>query len=75
MSLEHLPKSDHKTTAEIELERLESKLRTVQLSLEILTGVSATLPDPEPESETEDQDNEDEGNIHKNHILHRAQFP
>ncbi|KZT73305.1 ARM repeat-containing protein [Daedalea quercina L-15889] len=47
LSLKHTPKSDHKTPSELELERLEHKLRTVQLALEILTGVCATLPDPD----------------------------
>ncbi|KAF7361220.1 ARM repeat-containing protein [Mycena sanguinolenta] len=51
LSLKHAPKSDHKSSAEIELERLESQLRTVQLALEILTGACATLPDPEPETD------------------------
>jgi hypothetical protein len=41
-----VPTSDHKTAIEVELERLESKLRMVQLALEILTGVCAALPDP-----------------------------
>jgi hypothetical protein len=49
---EHLslktPKSDHKSSIELQLEALESKLRAVQMSLEILTGVCATLPEPEP---------------------------
>ncbi|KAJ7888132.1 hypothetical protein B0H14DRAFT_3856133 [Mycena olivaceomarginata] len=35
---ENTPKTDHKSPAEIELERLEDRLRTVQLALEILTG-------------------------------------
>ncbi|PIL31313.1 hypothetical protein GSI_06011 [Ganoderma sinense ZZ0214-1] len=47
LSLKHTPKSDHKTASELELERLETRLRTVQLALEILTGMCATLPDPE----------------------------
>ncbi|KAL1951704.1 hypothetical protein VTO73DRAFT_853 [Trametes versicolor] len=47
LSLKHTPKSDHKTPSELELERLETRLRTVQLALEILTGMCATLPDPE----------------------------
>lgn len=43
----------------MELELLEAKLRTVQLALEILTGVCATLPDPDL---TPDQaDDEDRG--------------
>lgn len=47
LSIKGTPKSDHKTEAELTLERLETKLRTIQLALEILTGVCATLPDPE----------------------------
>lgn len=54
LTLKHVPKNDHKRPAEIELERLERRLRTVQLAVEILTGVSATLPDLEPEPEGED---------------------
>lgn len=64
LSLKNGPKSDHKSTAEIELERLEGKLRTVQLALEILTGACATLPDPEPDVDGavgEGDDEEDEG--------------
>ncbi|KAJ7902614.1 armadillo-type protein [Mycena olivaceomarginata] len=53
LSLKNTPKTDHKSPAEIELERLEGRLRTVQLALEILTGACATLPDPEPETEGE----------------------
>ena len=63
LSLKSTPKSDHKSTTEIELALLESNLRTVQLALEILTGTCATLPDPgpdAPENENED-DNKDEG--------------
>ncbi|KAL6304032.1 ARM repeat-containing protein [Sparassis latifolia] len=58
LSLKNTPKSDHKTPSEIELERLEVKLRTVQMTLEILTGVCATLPDPEIDLANEDMDNE-----------------
>ncbi|KAJ3731951.1 armadillo-type protein [Lentinula guzmanii] len=70
LSLQNTPRSDHKLTAEIELEQLEATLRTVQLALEILTGVCATLPEPsagvegdtEAENENEDEDmaNDDE---------------
>ncbi|KAH9854273.1 ARM repeat-containing protein [Lenzites betulinus] len=64
LSLKHTPKSDHKSPSELELERLETQLRTVQLALEILTGMCATLPDPEVFSGApgvDDQaDNEDE---------------
>ena len=59
LSLKGTPKNDDKGPAEIELERLERKLRTVQLAVEILTGVSATLPDPEPEDEQGEQDTQD----------------
>jgi hypothetical protein len=51
LSLKGTPRSDHKNPAEIELERLERRLRTVELAVEILTGISATLPDPEPEDD------------------------
>ncbi|KDQ15679.1 hypothetical protein BOTBODRAFT_108287 [Botryobasidium botryosum FD-172 SS1] len=48
--LNQTPKSDHKSAAEQELERIEMRLRTIQLALEILTTVCARLPDPtEPE--------------------------
>jgi hypothetical protein len=52
------PVSDHKSSIELQLDTLESKLRTVQLSLEILTGVCATLPDPEPVSARDQEDEE-----------------
>ena len=62
LSLKHAPKSDHKSPKERELEKIEAKLRNVQLSLEILTGVCATLPDPEPEQNGEaDTDAPDDG--------------
>lgn len=62
LSLKNAPKSDHRSDAEIELDRLENNLRTVQLALEILTGVCATLPDPDPISEVQEDepDAEDE---------------
>ena len=40
------PVSDHKTNTELELEVIESKLRTIASSLEILTSICAKLPDP-----------------------------
>ncbi|KAH9950943.1 ARM repeat-containing protein [Amylocystis lapponica] len=43
---------------EVDLERLETQLRTVQLALEILTGVCATLPDPETTRAGMTQDDE-----------------
>jgi hypothetical protein len=61
LSLKSTPKSDHKSTVEIELALLESNLRTVQLALEILTGACATLPDPEPDAPENGDDNNDEG--------------
>ncbi|KAG9314153.1 ARM repeat-containing protein [Chiua virens] len=46
LSLKNTPNSDHKSETEFDLERLENRLRTVQLALEILTGACASLPDP-----------------------------
>ncbi|KAG2159597.1 ARM repeat-containing protein [Suillus bovinus] len=67
LSLKSAPKSDHRSDTEVELDRLENKLRTVQLALEILTGVCATLPDPisevqegEPDAQ---EDEDDDGEI------------
>ncbi|KAI9066451.1 ARM repeat-containing protein [Trametes sanguinea] len=60
LSLKGTPKSDHKTPSELELERLETRLRTVQLALEILTGMCATLPDPEVFSGSAGADGEDD---------------
>ena len=60
-NIKHVPKSDHKSETETELERIEAKLRTVQLSLEVLTGVCATLPDPDlslGDDEGEDEDDD-----------------
>lgn len=51
LTLKRFPKGRDKRFAEMELERLERKLRTVQLAVEILTGVSATLPDSDPEAD------------------------
>ncbi|KZP25341.1 ARM repeat-containing protein [Athelia psychrophila] len=59
LSLNHEPKSDHKSSNEVELERIERKLRSVQLALEVMTGVCATLPDPEPEMAEDAADEED----------------
>ncbi|KIK70596.1 hypothetical protein GYMLUDRAFT_65816 [Collybiopsis luxurians FD-317 M1] len=72
LSLKHTPKSDHKTQHELELEQTESDLRTLQLALEILTGVCATLPDPSSGSEgtgeghAGDEDMEDDDEIMAN---------
>jgi hypothetical protein len=48
------PGSDHKAPETLELERIEARLRAVQLALEILTGVCATLPDPDLAVEEEE---------------------
>lgn len=47
LSLNHTPKSEDKSPLELDLERFENQLRTIQLGLEILTSVCATLPDSE----------------------------
>ncbi|TFK26788.1 ARM repeat-containing protein [Coprinopsis marcescibilis] len=62
LSIKNGPQSDHKSEIEIQLEALEARLRTVQLSLEVLTGACATLPDPGPDdaADAEDAGNEDE---------------
>ncbi|KAG6873848.1 hypothetical protein C0995_010460 [Termitomyces sp. Mi166 len=58
LSLKHTPGSDHRSKEEMELARLETTLQTVQLALEILTGVCATLPDPKIQTpEKEDEEN------------------
>ncbi|CAE6387250.1 unnamed protein product [Rhizoctonia solani] len=72
-----LPKSDDKSPAEIVLERIERRFRVLQLSLEILTGVCAQLPDPEPapeEVEDEDQDADmDQGEVLEDGIIQSAE--
>lgn len=61
ISLKGTPKSDHRTPTETELDRTEHRLRTIQLALEILTGVCATLPEYEPNNdEPEDIDDEED---------------
>lgn len=62
LSLKHTPKSDHKSCVELNLERFEHQLRTIQLGLEILTSVCATLPDPElpPEGDGDEEAEEDQ---------------
>lgn len=68
-SLQHVPRSDHKLPAEQELGCIEETLRLVNLTLEILTGICAKLPDEllhlkedEVTENVEDADMED-GNI------------
>ncbi|KAF4604783.1 hypothetical protein EYR40_003565 [Pleurotus pulmonarius] len=57
--IKNLPKSDHKSDHERELERLENVLRTVQLALEIMTGMCAMLPDSEPHGDDEVEGDDD----------------
>ncbi|KAJ7597426.1 armadillo-type protein [Mycena floridula] len=61
LSIKNTPKSDYRSPTEMELELLETKLRTVQLALEILTGTCATLPDlNDPiEDDSENMDDDD----------------
>ena len=59
LSLKHTPKSDHKSPVELEFECFENRLRTIQLGLEILTSVCATLPDSEIPPEDDEEDEED----------------
>ncbi|KAF9654129.1 ARM repeat-containing protein [Thelephora ganbajun] len=61
LSLKHTPKSDNKSPTELELECFENRLRTIQLGLEILTSVCATLPDSEipPEDDGGEEEHED----------------
>jgi len=61
LSLKHIPKSEDKSPTELEFERFENRLRTVQLGLEILTSVCATLPDSEIPPEGDDGVEEEEG--------------
>lgn len=56
LSLKHAPKSDHRSDTDTEMQRVEIALRAVQLALEILTAVCATIPDPEPSSNEDVQD-------------------
>ncbi|KAF9270677.1 ARM repeat-containing protein [Marasmius fiardii PR-910] len=60
LSIKNAPKSDHKSTHELELEQLEGKLRSIQLALEILTGVCATLPDPSVDVQEDGKDLSDD---------------
>lgn len=62
LSLKNTPKSENKSPIELELERIENQLRTIQLGLEILTSVYATLPDSEiqPEGDSEGREEQDE---------------
>ncbi|KAH7104899.1 ARM repeat-containing protein [Auriculariales sp. MPI-PUGE-AT-0066] len=56
--LKTMPKSDDRNDAQKELDVIEDGLRAVQLALEVLTGVCATLPEPEPAPEAEQEEEE-----------------
>lgn len=60
LSLKHAPKSDHRSPVQIELEKVETRLRTLQLTLEILTSTCATLSDPEFAPIGDDEEDGDE---------------
>ena len=62
LSIKHTPKPDDRPPLDLDLERIENRLRTIQLGLEILTSVCATLPDPEilPEGDPGDEAGKDE---------------
>jgi hypothetical protein len=65
LSLKGGPGSDHRSEIELALEKLEDQLRTVQLALEILTGVCATLPDPDVDTAANaDEDDAAEGKFY-----------
>lgn len=49
-------KSDHRSESEVQLERTEAKLRTVQLALEILTAICAQLPESASLTEEEEEE-------------------
>ncbi|KAI0315662.1 ARM repeat-containing protein [Amylostereum chailletii] len=57
------PGSDHKSSETIELERIETRLKGVQLALEILTGVCATLPDEVEVEGGEEAEEEEEAEV------------
>jgi len=49
-------KSDHRSESEVQLERIETKLHTVQLALEILTAICAQVPESAPLTEEEEEE-------------------
>jgi len=57
-------KSDHKSTADIEFEWIETEIRTVKLALELITAICAELPEPDDADEEtieEEEEEEEEG--------------
>jgi hypothetical protein len=53
-------KSDHKSTADVELEWIEAEMRTVKLALELITAICAELPEPDDEDDEEIEEDEEE---------------
>ncbi|PVG00960.1 ARM repeat-containing protein [Serendipita vermifera] len=56
-------KSDHRSHAELELDRIESELRVLRMTIELITGICAELPEPDDDTEVisdEDEDEEEE---------------
>jgi hypothetical protein len=53
-------KSDHKSTADVELEWIETEMRTVKFALELITAICAELPEPEDEDAQDEEIEEDE---------------
>jgi len=49
-------KSDHRSESAVQLERIEAKLRTIQLALELLTAICAQLPESAPLTEEEEEE-------------------
>lgn len=72
-SLKHAPKADHKSPTEMVLDRVEAKLRNVQLSLEILTGICATLPDPEDQEGEDSADIEEDADVEEDSDENKSQ--
>ncbi|KAG8799806.1 hypothetical protein FRC16_004319 [Serendipita sp. 398] len=61
-TLKNGAKSDHKSQADVDLERTEAELRVVKLALELITGICAELPEPE-EGDLDGELDEDEEEI------------
>jgi hypothetical protein len=53
-------KSDHRSHAELELERIESELRVLKMAIELITGICAELPEPDDDAEVVSDEEEDE---------------
>ncbi|CAG8581852.1 15378_t:CDS:2 [Acaulospora colombiana] len=55
-------KSDHRTHAEVELDRIESELRVLRMAIELVTGICAELPEPDDDADviSDEEDDEEE---------------